>query len=79
MQLAVNDELNVKQLDIKTAYLNADVGFEIYIEHQKGTQEGLYLLQFMSDLDVNTGMRIVRQIADFRQLDIENGYFCESC
>lgn len=36
MQLAVQDGMLVHQMDVKTAYLNADIDTEIYIEQPKG-------------------------------------------
>ena len=32
LQLALNENLNIFQLDLKTVYLNAQVDFEMYIE-----------------------------------------------
>ena len=36
LQLAVDQNWSIFQLDVKTAYLNADVDFDIYIEQPKG-------------------------------------------
>ena len=39
MQLAVQDNLVVHQMDVKTAYLNAPIDCEIYIEQPEGFEQ----------------------------------------
>ncbi len=39
MQLAVNHDLVVHQMDVKTAYLHAPIGQEIYIDQPQGLEE----------------------------------------
>ena len=39
MQLAVQDNLLVHQMDVKTAYLNAPIDCEIYIEQPEGFEQ----------------------------------------
>ena len=39
MQLAVNHDYKIRQLDVKSAYLNADLDYDIYIYQPKGFEE----------------------------------------
>ena len=40
MQIAVQHDLLLHQMDLKTAYLNANIDYEIYIEQPQGFKKG---------------------------------------
>ena len=40
MQIAVQHDLLLHQMDVKTAYLNANIDYEIYIEQPQGFKKG---------------------------------------
>ena len=40
MQIAVQHDLLLHQMDVKTTYLNANIDYEIYIEQPQGFKKG---------------------------------------
>jgi len=48
--ITVHNNFNINQLDIKTAYLNAEINEELYMEIPKGMKEKGYNIKLNKDI-----------------------------